>query len=182
MALQYGRGLIPARAGNTLFPIPHCPAFGAHPRSRGEHKFFTEAPLFLLGSSPLARGTHGRTRILAHRMGLIPARAGNTLPSLATSECYWAHPRSRGEHRPLRRALRTLPGSSPLARGTRGVVCEKVRGAGLIPARAGNTNPPTALTMISGAHPRSRGEHFKARYAAAALGGSSPLARGTRYL
>ena len=30
-------GLIPARAGNTAFPIHRYPACGAHPRSRGEH-------------------------------------------------------------------------------------------------------------------------------------------------
>ena len=50
-------------------------------------------------------------------------------------------------------------GSSPLARGTHGVVEWWNTSFGLIPARAGNTleNRPTPTRV--GAHPRSRGEH-----------------------
>ena len=49
--------LIPARAGNTLRqPCTTC-AYPAHPRSRGEHTNLFLPLSFLLGSSPLARGT-----------------------------------------------------------------------------------------------------------------------------
>ena len=51
-------GLIPARAGNTRSTIVHLLAAWAHPRSRGEHKDSIWRVPRLMGSSPLARGTH----------------------------------------------------------------------------------------------------------------------------
>ena len=50
---------------------------------------------------------------------------------------------------------------------------------GLIPARAGNTNPRCAVPPGCGAHPRSRGEHQGERGLRFFREGSSPLARGT---
>ena len=90
-----------------------------------------------------------------------------------------AHPRSRGEHLPVRLPGFPSPGSSPLARGTRGV-CEGLeeRG-GLIPARAGNTPKVRCRGCCVGAHPRSRGEHASGEVLIDRALGSSPLARGT---
>ena len=112
------------------------------------------------GSSPLARGTRGGKRYWILRRGLIPARAGNTEEHEYPNDSFWAHPRSRGEHRVVVIAEPNDSGSSPLARGTLSVGERHVRFAGLIPARAGNTG--------GFCHVRRR-----------ALG-SSPLARGTR--
>ena len=113
-------GLIPARAGNT--PVRrtlHILAW-AHPRSRGEHPNFPR-PFFLFwGSSPLARGTHGDPNVTQNGYGLIPARAGNTGLPCQGNRRIWAHPRSRGEHPIPGPPNSTEPGSSPLARGTRG--------------------------------------------------------------
>ena len=72
------RGLIPARAGNTLHPKLPCRGRRAHPRSRGEHQELLAMPTRYLGSSPLARGTHLGSAAVTHDNGLIPARAGNT--------------------------------------------------------------------------------------------------------
>ena len=72
------RGLIPARAGNTLKSRKSSSLTRAHPRSRGEHDFFQGADAFGYGSSPLARGTHIVQQMQKHNTGLIPARAGNT--------------------------------------------------------------------------------------------------------
>ena len=72
------QGLIPARAGNTMFPAWINLTAGAHPRSRGEHSI---APVFdtvRVGSSPLARGTRSQPVPDGITHGLIPARAGNT--------------------------------------------------------------------------------------------------------
>ena len=51
--------------------------------------------------------------------------------------------------------------------------------SGLIPARAGNTLITDAVTVLVGAHPRSRGEHLVKAAIELAPAGSSPLARGT---
>ena len=50
-------GLIPARAGNTLYFDLPLKESGAHPRSRGEHVSDGESDTWHVGSSPLARGT-----------------------------------------------------------------------------------------------------------------------------
>ena len=74
-----GRGLIPARAGNTWrFAARGCRP-GAHPRSRGEHSDSAGELHGVRGSSPLARGTRDFIKIHRDVAGLIPARAGNTL-------------------------------------------------------------------------------------------------------
>ena len=112
-------GLIPARAGNTVIHCTTHRARRAHPRSRGEHIVETSKSMSEAGSSPLARGTRGRSIAAPPSSRLIPARAGNTTPGTASLSSYRAHPRSRGEHERvfLRSAVRL--GSSPLARGTR---------------------------------------------------------------
>ena len=94
--------------------------------------------------------------------------------------CARAHPRSRGEHTISGFGFFGNTGSSPLARGTRTVTIEEYNGAGLIPARAGNTHCSGEWWSWCGAHPRSRGEHDELRCTTTESVGSSPLARGTR--
>ena len=113
------------------------------------------------------------------RLGLIPARAGNTIPSCRHSIRTWAHPRSRGEHDLFSMLFGLNAGSSPLARGTHRERKSVRLNDGLIPARAGNTSAPTLSTRRLWAHPRSRGEHIKLEIASTSILGSSPLARGT---
>ena len=57
-ARRVGIGLIPARAGNTSLTSHQPHAKRAHPRSRGEHLYSVISTYFIVGSSPLARGTH----------------------------------------------------------------------------------------------------------------------------
>ena len=93
-------GLIPARAGNTKYSNVSPPIPWAHPRSRGEHNLPPRPHVDTTGSSPLARGTQKRFCPTTICRGLIPARAGNTSPINVTPLPCWAHPRSRGEHKP----------------------------------------------------------------------------------
>ena len=174
------RGLIPARAGNT-FPFGRfAPRAGAHPRSRGEHSARWATSTSRLGSSPLARGTHGGERALERGAGLIPARAGNTRCRHSSGSFAGAHPRSRGEHAISLSSPGSRMGSSPLARGTPLPMSPKMSETGLIPARAGNTYQPLVWPPTNGAHPRSRGEHLVQNTPLRLSWGSSPLARGTQ--
>ena len=131
------------------------------------------------GSSPLARGTPAGIRKDPPTHGLIPARAGNTAPPTFVKKASRAHPRSRGEHVDGAHAGCWVGGSSPLARGTLGIVIRVLRVRGLIPARAGNTVGHSETDMWAGAHPRSRGEHCSSEQVRSLPLGSSPLARGT---
>ena len=151
----------------------------AHPRSRGEHPVHQETTSGVLGSSPLARGTHNARLAAEGAPGLIPARAGNTRSTLMFERGSRAHPRSRGEHLPGCCPRGSRPGSSPLARGTPSLPYPLPGCGGLIPARAGNT---TIWRRCGGgvrAHPRSRGEHCFVGLVPESHEGSSPLARGT---
>ena len=151
----------------------------AHPRSRGEHTLGDSNRYLEIGSSPLARGTPSTRQFVAADERLIPARAGNTLKKPSRLQESSAHPRSRGEHFMTLPTLLTDPGSSPLARGTRGCGFLSSTPRRLIPARAGNTSCCSVALFLHSAHPRSRGEHVVAVFFPAHPGGSSPLARGT---
>ena len=171
---------IPARAGNTTATGPSTCSPTVHPRSRGEHEARTLGEARVTGSSPLARGTRTSCPTPRSRTGFIPARAGNTLGVPRADGHQPVHPRSRGEHR-LRGVLDSLlPGSSPLARGTPRRDRARLGPARFIPARAGNTSHVPAREPHPPVHPRSRGEHFEKSCRAGDMGGSSPLARGTR--
>ena len=133
----------------------------------------------LIGSSPLARGTpeHHHRRHVGDRF--IPARAGNTSGSSASSWRLAVHPRSRGEHMIATACFFGQGGSSPLARGTpMGRPHHRERDR-FIPARAGNTSKLTSASDPSPVHPRSRGEHSPSSGRSVRFCGSSPLARGT---
>ena len=171
-------GLIPARAGSTLYSSSWFLSSWAHPRSRGEHMKSTMLAIIVLGSSPLARGAHARSGGRRPPRGLIPARAGSTTVRPRPTIFSRAHPRSRGEHPVRWQAQARVRGSSPLARGAPGVDVGNSRAQGLIPARAGSTAGARCLYHGTWAHPRSRGEHQRTCSLLCASFGSSPLARG----
>ena len=133
-----------------------------------------------LGSSPLTQGAliHCLSRRLHLR--LIPAHAGSTNASRATTTEVSAHPRSRGEHRRGRIFRPCECGSSPLTRGARDGIRHGIPPWRLIPAHAGSTSALEARSRRRTAHPRSRGEHGEGFAAGLLDFGSSPLTRGTR--
>ena len=92
------------------------------------------------------------------------------------------HPRSRGvyPYRVLHR--RRWRGSSPLARGLL-VRCHVIQiRIGIIPARAGSTLSAPILWTPRKDHPRSRGVYGRGTSVIRVADGSSPLARGLRFL
>ena len=72
------RGIIPARAGFTLFLRRTVLLHSDHPRSRGVYQVPRGHPPDSAGSSPLARGLRGPGTEVTLCNGIIPARAGFT--------------------------------------------------------------------------------------------------------
>ena len=150
--------IIPARAGFTKGFTMWFNYVTDHPRSRGVYLIPCHCHFSSFGSSPLARGLPGRQFLSVSVAGIIPARAGFTVPEVEHSPLEGDHPRSRGVYRNLPRPILPTHGSSPLARGLLPSSCLPPNVCRIIPARAGFTLP--------------QGPGGRARH------GSSPLARG----
>ena len=132
-------GLIPARAGSTSGTRRWYLPPGAHPRPCGEHSLLQMRSLLHLGSSPPVRGARRGGGVGGREVGLIPARAGSTLPAHLAGAIAGAHPRPCGEHSPEHKVLQKGEGSSPPVRGARPWSHVLKMVIGLIPARAGST-------------------------------------------
>ena len=114
-------GIIPARAGFTWRGVGMGRAAADHPRSRGVYPTMTRLARRRDGSSPLARGL--RPRLIRRQVGvrIIPARAGFTREATCRRCNERDHPRSRGVYRVASLSEAQARGSSPLARGLRGL-------------------------------------------------------------
>ena len=132
-----------------------------------------------VGSSPRLRGTRGCARHRVWRGGIIPALAGNTPRQRDRTGTRWDHPRACGEHWAELDALGLTWGSSPRLRGTRVVAFARGHLDGIIPALAGNTNPPHSNACAERDHPRACGEHLSGVWFTPLMMGSSPRLRGT---
>ena len=131
--------IIPARAG---FTGRHgCCAWNRrdHPRSRGVYQAPGEPGEGRHGSSPLARGLPKVDLESAAEKRIIPARAGFTDGGSRLGQRLADHPRSRGVYVDAIADETITMGSSPLARGLRGVRRRNDRMRRIIPARAGFT-------------------------------------------
>ena len=151
-----------------------------HPRSRGVYPPPGSGEWTAAGSSPLARGLRTSARAALRAPRIIPARAGFTRCSCASSVSARDHPRSRGVYRIMSSTSARADGSSPLARGLPDRSQHPAGGPGIIPARAGFTPWTSSSGSWSADHPRSRGVYNASTKASSASGGSSPLARGLR--
>ena len=171
-------GLIPAHAGKTGGRWTSSTRPGAHPRSRGENVYVSDATPVVGGSSPLTRGKLKQGVHDFVGMGLIPAHAGKTPSRKSRADRSRAHPRSRGENHTGRWAGRGLQGSSPLTRGTLRTLRAAAAGVGLIPAHTGKTASSKSHRPRTRAHPHSCGENVTLLPQQSAQPGSSPLTRG----
>ena len=111
--------IIPARAGFTLQQSTALHPRRDHPRSRGVYLQVIPQQSMEPGSSPLARGLRLAAAALWSPRGIIPARAGFTLPHCCAYTPWADHPRSRGVYWLDEAARLDAQGSSPLARGLR---------------------------------------------------------------
>ena len=150
-------GIIPARAGFTC-PDLYCSRVPRdHPRSRGVYTSGLSSLALPSGSSPLARGLPGSARPAQEDPGIIPARAGFTVSKSGAGIHLQDHPRSRGVYQATSGVMSAAAGSSPLARGLPLAAGLIVGVGGIIPARAGFTEPCIRGASAASDHPRSRG-------------------------
>ena len=122
-ALRARGRLIPAHAGKTTSRGDPRAGGAAHPRSRGENCLGISPIVIVCGSSPLTRGKQEQLRVILQAIRLIPAHAGKTSRSTASTRWTAAHPRSRGENRASAFAAASCAGSSPLTRGKHFLTC-----------------------------------------------------------
>ncbi len=113
------------------------------------------------------------------RSRFIPAGAGNARHFDHDAYDRSVHPRRRGERVMPTGAGKTVCGSSPQARGTRGSPCRCPPPRRFIPAGAGNAMQAILPSVAIAVHPRRRGERQRARKNSYPGHGSSPQARGT---
>ena len=132
------------------------------------------------GSSPRVRGKPPAQSNSGREGGLIPARAGKTLPVMKSAKSRAAHPRACGENRVRILAADKVRGSSPRVRGKLAPSPPACGAPGLIPARAGKTSVRLKIVRRLGAHPRACGENRRLPQSKADCPGSSPRVRGKR--
>ena len=155
-------GIIPARAGFTGVGNIQVEHFRDHPRSRGVYSPDASPRRTPRGSSPLARGLHRPAHEAGAVRGIIPARAGFTTSTTATTPATTDHPRSRGVYPGEIGGSAAGGGSSPLARGLRRCSGHRRLNARIIPARAGFTGTSRGCPRAGPDHPRSRGVYSAA--------------------
>ena len=131
-----------------------------------------------VGSPPHTRGILCLNHVNWNVLGFTPAYAGNTPRPIAPRGTGRVHPRIRGEYCLSDHLSRHLHGSPP---HTRGIPRSRV-GLDCInrftPAYAGNTMKILGHLLISGVHPRIRGEYPSSGTALLAAWGSPPHTRG----
>ena len=91
------RGITPACAGKTFFPLFVGTAGTDHPRMRGEDAFPGRGTMPRNGSPPHARGRHVAVRAEWKENRITPACAGKTPRQRREGYASPDHPRMRGE-------------------------------------------------------------------------------------
>ena len=171
-------GLIPARAGKTVWLITSQLGKSAHPRAGGENASQVRIICVGAGSSPRGRGKRQVERRHEGVAGLIPARAGKTDMLMRYLGRQRAHPRAGGENAISIGAGIAFVGSSPRGRGKPYGLPARDRRRRLIPARAGKTAIKRSRSAMRAAHPRAGGENYVDILAGKIKPGSSPRGRG----
>ena len=156
-----GARIIPAYAGSTCqMPMALLPWTGSsphtrgapgrstragcsrrdHPRIRGEHTSTWLTPEIPSGSSSHTRGAPDPPQQHRRHPRIIPAYAGSTGDRGRAGRDWRDHPRIRGEHVQMNRAIADGSGSSPHTRGALHATVRRWPSVWIIPAYAGSTD------------------------------------------
>ena len=111
---------------------------------------------------------------------IIPAYAGSTSTATGPARRERDHPRIRGEHVQMNRAIADGSGSSPHTRGALDEAGFHHVVGGIIPAYAGSTSLARGGFGRPADHPRIRGEHDTPLTNVTPFTGSSPHTRGAQ--
>ena len=149
---------IPAGAGNSHHDARATRQGSVYPRWRGELISPGISCSRGRGLSPLARGTRPSPVFRSCRPRFIPAGAGNSSRAIAIAIVRSVYPRWRGELRSGEQHNNSVPGLSPLARGTRCAHRRQLFPVRFIPAGAGNSNTTANKHDVIRVYPRWRGE------------------------
>ena len=133
-----------------------------------------------MGASPLTRGKRLARTPHHTQPRRIPAHAGKTEVECDLQNNSTAHPRSRGENMDVTVEDASHGGASPLTRGKRSGMEQRLCAPRRIPAHAGKTRNGVSPASQGWAHPRSRGENAFHPAIGHTQTGASPLTRGKR--
>ena len=130
-----------------------------HPRACGEQFVIGTIWMLITGSSPRVRGAVGGVENNPLKLGIIPARAGSRTALYLWHRQSRDHPRACGEQRSPLKPKSVGLGSSPRVRGAASVHGVEERVEGIIPARAGSSDPAAVVLVFGrwGSSPRVRG-------------------------
>ncbi|RLV78527.1 hypothetical protein D3C57_109120 [Streptomyces rapamycinicus NRRL 5491] len=176
------KGTIPAGAGSSGRYRALAPERRDHPRGCGEQLISFECGGWWWGPSPRVRGAALVEELADAALGTIPAGAGSSFSSSASTSKDRDHPRGCGEQCwfPLRRARGAGP--SPRVRGAESAGCGSRSSTGTIPAGAGSSGDlcPGAADL-EGPSPRVRGAGLKPPKLDSKIG-TIPAGAGSRAL
>ena len=133
-------------------------------------------------SLPARAGTLSRPRQGSRLVRFIPAPAGNTCTTAASSGSRSVHPRACGGHGVEAVVDQTTGGSAPRLRGTLVGGKASIRDGRFIPAPAGATPSSARPEAATTVHPRICGGHLCWSGITVNVNGSSPRLQGTRHL
>ncbi len=135
------RRIIPAHAGQTLYPAENRAQRADHPRACGANAPPTSGSRASVGSSPRMRGKQFQGVAGEFAGRIIPAHAGQTCAARSTTPNSADHPRACGANQYERFIVAVTVGSSPRMRGKPGLLEPRRQRPRIIPAHAGQTCP-----------------------------------------
>ena len=157
---------------------PRKKAAWDHPRVCGEQRGPSRYPFRPSGSSPRVRGAVSHAVTPPLHGGIIPARAGSRGQPVFDRVGVRDHPRACGEQSMSVFIPSIKVGSSPRVRGAVAALAVHDAVDGIIPARAGSSQPYSMSCRCLGDHPRVCGEQLMDEIKLKPCPGSSPRARG----
>ena len=180
LAAVGAEGYIPARAGEAAVSALRGPSPGVHPRACGGSARVDRIGPDAWGTSPRVRGKRRRRRRRRGWTRYIPARAGEASAAWSMWRLWGVHPRACGGSPVFRANKSYISGTSPRVRGKPGAARPPPKGAGYIPARAGEALRRSRRTGRKRVHPRACGGSRRASLTGYPRPGTSPRVRGKR--
>ena len=172
------RRITPACAGSSHRMVTPKMSNPDHPPVRGEQGVGAAGVGGELGSPPRARGAGRPATTEPARRRITPACAGSRAATTRRRTETEDHPRVRGEQVFLDLQRAAGEGSPPRARGAGLRRPGRRPGQRITPACAGSRLDGVAFSVMTGDHPRVRGEQIGCDFSREGVGGSPPRARG----